>query len=98
MTKFERLVELCECECMVIVNGHKTNYESLPDHLQYLLDNDVPTVEISNDMIKRILLAGNIFEVIAYPDTPIGSYHTVGATFDEAIQGALDLIEQKETA
>ena len=88
MTGLERIVSHCKGSVTVEVNGHTTSYYTVAQHFE-----DVAQyVEFDDDdkaAIARCIAADTVWEIQAYPHTPIGSHVCYGATLKEAVDAML---------
>lgn len=90
MEKLQRLISMCKAEVSVTVNSHKVNYESVEQHFKYLASLHKVVVDkvILDGMIER----DTIVNVIAYPDTPVGSFSVYHYDINEAIEAIIECI------
>lgn len=62
-------------------NGHKDNYETVEEHLEWMKAEDdewaTPTSK------ERAIKNDSLWVLQIYPNTPVGFYRVYGATFDE---------------
>jgi hypothetical protein len=73
---------------MVIThNDHTTNYQSVEEYLNdYFFNRDV-----SEEIKKACIEAGEVWELQWYPETPIGFHVVVGPTLDSCIEQAQEV-------
>ena len=85
-TKLGQLVARCKGAVHVTVNNHTSRYQSVGDYIADMVDaNQVEPDDGDRDAFARCIEADTIWEVVAYTDTPVGSYQTYGATLDDAL-------------
>lgn len=74
----------------VLYNEYKINYETITDYINYDAY-DIPEENILDK--EEILKTGNIYELIVYPITPIGSYSIYSSKLEPAIKEMANLFD-----
>ena len=92
MNKIQKLIALCKADINILINNHKSCYESVSKYLanyDHLDEDDLKHLDkmIDND---------TIIELIFYPDTPVGNYTIFHYNIDMALDEALEILEYKE--
>lgn len=91
MDALKELSNKCKSSVHVIVNGHKSNYESIEEFVRYRdLDDD----EIKKDVYDEMIKTDFCVEVQFYPDTPIGFYIVYHYDIELALKEALRICEE----
>lgn len=77
MKELQEIVDFCRGEVSVDFNSHRGRYQTTEEYLkelQELLDiDDFSSPEVKQEIISR----DQIVELIAYPNTPVGSYRVI---------------------
>lgn len=90
MNKLSQIVALCKCSVAVHINSHTDNYQPLNKYLSdYALLNPDEFMDISDDVLSKMVELNTIVEIYAYPDTPVGSYHVMHYDLDLAMDEML---------
>lgn len=92
-TQLQELFDLCKCSVRITKDQHKSYYEPLGDYLAKRLERGDITEEEYWDMVK----ADTVYEVQAYPDTPIGFHRAYSANLDEAVAGVVEAIKSRRS-
>lgn len=66
-------------------NEHAVYYRTIEDYLEELSG----LADIPDDMLKRCISAGTVWELQVYPNTPVGFNLYVGSTLDEVVEAAM---------
>lgn len=95
-SKLERIVSHCKSSVTVTANDHTVSYQSVAECLsdsygKSIIEN-ASLSDSQADIVERCIKAGIVWEVQAYDQTPIGSYTTIGATMDEALDVMLEVL------
>ena len=101
MTDLERIVAHCKGGVHVEANGHRTNYETVAAYFnadRRPLTDIADLAEWQGDVAQRCIEHDCVWEVQAYPDTPIGFHLTIGASLLEAVQAMLEVLGLVEDA
>ena len=97
-SKLERIAAHCKSSVHVTANDHTTGYQSVAkymaeDYGSGTIIDRASLADAQHDIVERCVKAGTIWEVQAYDRTPVGSYSTIGATMDEALDVMLEVLE-----
>lgn len=90
-SKLERIASHCKSSVHVTANDHTTGYETVESFFKNprpngdTFDDVYSLVDSQHDIAQRCIATDEIWEVQAYDRTPIGSFTTIGATLDEAL-------------
>ncbi len=95
-SKLERIVAHCKASVTVTANEHTVNYRTVKEHMDDFYGEPITQAgcisDSQTDVVERCIKAGVVWEVQAYPSTPIGSYTTIGSTMDEALDVMLEVL------
>ena len=86
-----QLLERCKYGIYLTVNEHRNYYETAQQRLDWHDGLECPP-EIAPDVRDGILQTGDIFDLVFYPDTSIGSYHLVHYDLDMLLSKALEAL------
>lgn len=83
----------CKCSVTLTVNDHRNVYLSVADKIKE--ENDIEAGVIPPDLAARMITAGTIVELQFYPDTAIGFYRVYGASLDEVLTKAVEVLKEE---
>ncbi len=87
MDKLSKIAEMCKAEVSVLINPHKSNYESVREYLETYDEEDyIHSVNLDGDSLCIIYM---------YPDTPVGFYTLMDNDIESLLTRALKLLEEK---
>lgn len=79
-----------KCGLHLTHNNHKDYYETVE---QYFTNPWMEDTTVSPEEMERMVETDEIWELQWYPDTPIGSYKVIAATFEEVLKKAKEVDE-----
>lgn len=91
MEKLQRLIARCKAGVYLTVNEHRDNYQNTEQYLAGLAKYECPP-QIRAEVRAGILRTDTSVDLVAYPDTPIGSYQIIHYDLDAALTEMLEAI------
>ena len=89
--KLQAIIDACKCEVILTVRENETSYQSIEEYLSLICPDPDDADKFG---IEQCIEAGIIYQLQAYPDTPIGFYCAFGPSLEgvvEQVFGALKL-------
>lgn len=87
--KFNELILLCKGSISIFVNDHKDNYQSIEEFIEEHKDSIYP------EDISEMVRLDTVFNVHAYPDTPIGFYHHYSHDVNKSLDAVIEAIKEQ---
>jgi DNA-binding protein Fis len=97
MSKLQRIMNMVKCSLTITVNEHRDRYQTLEKYLSDLdsLDDNNNLYDLSKELYHEIIKEDNLIEIIAYKDTPVGSYSVAHHDMEKALDLMLKILEGK---
>jgi hypothetical protein len=95
MEQLKWLMDNCKASVSVTCNIHKDNYESAKAYLTQM-DSLIGIREYTSpDVWDKMIAIDTVVEVIAYPETPIGSYRAYHYDIEAAVEAVIYSIKNR---
>ena len=96
MTKLEQLVARCKGAVHVTVNDHTTGYQTIEKYIESLIERGEEFDDADAVALRLCFEADAVWDVVAYPRNPIGSYRAFGPTLDYALDQLFECIPEPD--
>ncbi len=90
--KIKELESLCNGSIMISINDHKCNYESVEEFFRWDGD-DYSTKSYDDQDLKIMVDNDTIYNVHAYPDTPVGFFSYYSSSLQKALDQVINTIK-----
>lgn len=89
----QELIDRCEAEVSLVVNEHRTYYQTPQEWAEERLKNEWGMCEpIFADPLPYPM-EGQTYNLQFYPHTPIGSYHIIGTSLESVLAKAFECLQ-----
>jgi hypothetical protein len=91
MKTLQDLVNRCRGKISICIHSHRGNKQSMKEYTDHLGDSE----RIEDDVINRIIDAGQIVEIWVYSDAPFDFLKVNDSTIDGAVAKAHQILDHE---